>query len=58
MGQWQMAGVAGDFGHAITLHPAGQTITVAAAGATVELRVRTTNRSGTTFGEVKTVTLI
>ena len=59
MGQWKVAGVEGDFGHAITLQPAGQTITVAVpAGATVELRVRTTNSSGTTFGAVKTVTLV
>ncbi len=59
MGQWKVVGVAADFGHAITLQPAGQTITVAAAaGAAVELRVRTTNSSGTTFGEVKTVVLV
>lgn len=59
MGQWKVVGVAADFGHDITLHPAGQPITVAAAaGATVRFRVRTTNSSGTTYGEVKTVVLV
>lgn len=59
MVQWQVVDVDADFGHDTTLNPAGQTITVAAAaGATVRIRIRTTNSSGTTFGAVKTVTLI
>lgn len=59
MVQWRVVDDDTDFGHDTTLNPAGQTITVAAAaGATVRVRVRTTNSSGTTFGEVKTVTLI
>ena len=56
MVQWKVVGVAADFGHDITLHPAGQPITVAAAaGATVHLRVRMTNSSGTTCGAVPMV---
>lgn len=59
MVQWQIVDVDADFGHDTTLNPAGQTITVAAAaGATVRFRVRTTNSSGTTFGEVKTAVLV
>lgn len=57
--QWKVVGVDADFGHDTTVNPAGQTVaTGGAVGATVELRVRTTNSSGTTFSTVKTVTLV
>lgn len=57
--QWKVVGVDADFGHDTTINEAGQTVaTGGAVGAVVELRVRTTNSSGTTFSTVKTVTLV
>jgi hypothetical protein len=57
--QWKVAGVDADFGHDTPVNPAGQTVaTGGAVGATVELRVRTTNSSGTTFSAVQSVTLV
>ena len=57
--QWRVVGVDADFGHDTTVNPAGQTVaTGGVVGATVELRVRTTNSSGTTFSAVETVILI
>jgi hypothetical protein len=57
--QWKVAGVDAEFGHDTTVVPAGQTAaTGGAAGATVELRVRTTNSAGTTYSTVKSVTLV
>jgi hypothetical protein len=57
--QWKVAGVDADFGHDTPVNSAGQTVAPGGAvGATVELRVRTTNSSGTTFSAVKPVTLV
>ncbi len=57
--QWKVVGVDADFGHDTTVNEAGQTVaTGGAVGATVQVRVRTTNSTGTTFSTVKTVTLI
>lgn len=57
--QWRIVGVETDFGHDTTVNPAGQTAaTGGTAGQVVELRVRTTNSSGTTFSTVKQVTLV
>ena len=56
--QWKVVGVDAEFGHDMPVVPAGQTAaTGGAAGATAELRVRTTNSTGTTYSTVKTVTL-
>lgn len=57
--QWRIVGVETQFGHDTTVNPAGQSVaTGGAAGRVVELRVRTTNSTGTTFSTVKSVTLI
>ena len=57
--QWRIVGVETEFGHDTTVNSAGQTAaTGGSAGQVVELRVRTTNSSGTTFSTVKTVTLV
>lgn len=57
--QWRIVGVETEFGHDTTVNPAGQTAaTGGSAGQVVELRVRTTNSSGTTFSAVKAVTLV
>ena len=57
--QWQVAGVDADFGHDTAVNPAGQTVaTGGTAGATVELRTRVTNSSGSASSTVKTVTLV
>ena len=57
--QWKVVGVDPDFGHDTTINPAGQTVaTGGTAGATVQVRTRCTNSTGTTFSTVKTVTLI
>ena len=57
--QWKVVGVDADFGHDTSVNPAGQTVaTGGAAGVVVELRVRTTNSTGTTFSAVKSVTLV
>ncbi|TXT46340.1 MAG: hypothetical protein FD140_4476 [Limisphaerales bacterium] len=56
--QWRIVGVETDFQHDTTVVPAGQTAaTDGSAGQVVELRVRTTNSTGTTFSMVKQVTL-
>lgn len=57
--QWRIVGVETEFGHDTTVNPAGQTVaTGGTAAQVVELRVRTTNSTGTTFSTVKTVTLV
>ena len=57
--QWKVVGVDADFAHDTTVNVAGQTVaTGGAVGAVVQVRVRTTNSTGTTFSTVKTVTLI
>ena len=57
--QWRVVGVDVEFGHDTPVNSAGQTIaTGGAAGAVVELRVRTTNSTGTTFSAVRVVTVI
>ena len=57
--QWRIVGVETEFGHDTTVNSAGQTAaTGGSAGQVVELRVRTTNSSGTTFSTVKSVTLV
>lgn len=57
--QWRPAGPGGDFGNDTPVDRAGQTIaTGGTPGQQLELRVRTTNSSGTTYGEVKVVTLV
>jgi hypothetical protein len=57
--QWKVVGVDADFGHDTTVNEGGQTVaTGGAVGAVVQLRVRTTNSTGTTFSTVKTVTLV
>ena len=57
--QWKVVGVDADFGHDTSVNPAGQTVaTGGAVGVVVQLRVRTTNSTGTTFSAVKSVTLV
>jgi hypothetical protein len=57
--QWKVVGVDADFGHDTTVNEAGQTVaTGGAVGATVQLRTRCTNSTGTTLSTVKTVTLV
>lgn len=57
--QWKVVGVDADFSHDTTVVPAGQTVaTGGVAGQVVNVRVRTTNSTGTTFSAVMTVTLV
>ena len=57
--QWKVVGVDADFGHDTTVNEGGQTVaTGGSVGAVVQLRVRTTNSTGTTFSTVKSVTLV
>ena len=57
--QWKVVGVDADFGHDTTVNVAGQTVaTGGAVGAVANVRVRTTNSTGTTFSTVKVVSLV
>ncbi len=57
--QWKVVGVDADFGHDTTVNEAGQTVaTGGTVGATVNVRTRCTNSTGTTYSTVKTVTLV
>jgi len=54
---WRVAGIDTDFGHAMPVNLAGQTVGPFSAGDEIQFKTRGSNSSGETDSSVKTITL-